>query len=126
MKRPWISLVTVSALALAGCSNTDESASTSAIPSEPATASEMPVETFDPVSLPALMQTEIVGSDLVVGDAIGSTANYTRYLVTYKANEFTISGIMNIPKGDGPFPTLVLGHGYIDTDIYTSGRGLKR
>jgi dienelactone hydrolase len=33
---------------------------------------------------------------------------------------------MNIPKGEGPFPTLVLGHGYIDTDIYTSGRGLKR
>jgi dipeptidyl aminopeptidase/acylaminoacyl peptidase len=33
---------------------------------------------------------------------------------------------MNVPKGDGPFPTLVLGHGYIDTRIYTSGRGLKR
>jgi dipeptidyl aminopeptidase/acylaminoacyl peptidase len=33
---------------------------------------------------------------------------------------------MNIPKGDGPFPTLVLGHGYIDPAIYTSGRGLKR
>jgi dipeptidyl aminopeptidase/acylaminoacyl peptidase len=61
-----------------------------------------------------------------VGDAIGSTANYTRYPITYKANEFTISGIMNIPQGEGPFPTLVLGHGYIDTDIYTSGRGLKR
>jgi dipeptidyl aminopeptidase/acylaminoacyl peptidase len=126
MKRPWISLVTVSALALAGCSNSDESASTTASPSESVTAPALPVETFDPVSLPALMQTEIIGSDLVVGDAIGSTANYTRHPVTYKANEFTISGIMNIPKGDGPFPTLVLGHGYIDTDIYTSGRGLKR
>jgi dipeptidyl aminopeptidase/acylaminoacyl peptidase len=33
---------------------------------------------------------------------------------------------MNIPKGEGPFPTLVLGHGYIDVNIYTSGRGLKR
>ena len=59
VKCRWISLVIVSSLALAGCSNTDESASTSAIPSESATASALPVETFDPVSLPALMQTEI-------------------------------------------------------------------
>ena len=33
---------------------------------------------------------------------------------------------MNVPKGDGPFPTLVLAHGYIDPAIYTTGRGLAR
>jgi len=128
MKRQWIALVIAGSLGLAGCSNASESASTGAIPSESdmASNSASPTESFDPVSLPALMKTEITGTDLVVGDAIGSTANYTRYPITYKANEFTISGIMNIPKGDGPFPTLVLGHGYIDTAIYTSGRGLKR
>ena len=128
MKRKWISLIIAGSLVLAGCSNTNESASTSAVPGESATgsASASPTESFDPVSLPALMQTEITGTDLVVGDAIGSTATYTRHPITYKANEFAISGIMNIPKGVGPFPTLVLGHGYIDTAIYTSGRGLKR
>ena len=122
------SLVVVAALLVAGCSGQTESASSSAPSNEPSlpVASATPEEVFDPVSLPALMQTEITGTDLVVGDAIGSTANYTRHPITYKANEFTISGIMNIPKGEGPFPTLVLGHGYIDTDIYTSGRGLKR
>jgi len=128
MKRNWIPLFIVGSFMLAGCSEANESASASAVSSEAAVASAIPspTETFDPVSLPALMQTEITGTDLVVGDAIGSTANYTRHPVTYKANEFTISGIMNIPKGDGPFPTLVLGHGYIDPAIYTSGRGLKR
>jgi dipeptidyl aminopeptidase/acylaminoacyl peptidase len=128
MKRSLVPLVIVGSLLLTGCAGADDSASSAAtsIESSSPSASPTPTETFDPVSLPALMQTEIVGSDLVVGDAIGSTANYTRHPVTYKANEFTISGIMNIPKGDGPFPTLVLGHGYIDVDIYTSGRGLKR
>jgi len=128
MKRSLIPLFIVGSLLLAGCASAGESASSVASPSETPSpsASPTPTETFDPVSLPALMQTEIVGSDLVIGDAIGSTAKYTRHPVTYKANEFTISGIMNIPKGEGPFPTLVLGHGYIDTDIYTSGRGLKR
>ena len=122
------SLVLIVSLLVAGCSGQTESASSSAPSNDPGlpSASATPEEVFDPVSLPALMQTEITGTDLVVGDAIGSTASYTRHPVTYKANEFTISGIMNIPKGDGPFPTLVLGHGYIDPAIYTSGRGLKR
>lgn len=128
MRRNWIPLVAISSLLVVGCASGNNSASEVALPSNAATTSvnPTPAETFDPVSLPALMQNEIIGSDLVVGDPIGSTANYTRHPVTYKANEFTISGIMNIPKGEGPFPTLVLGHGYIDVDIYTSGRGLKR
>ena len=33
---------------------------------------------------------------------------------------------MNIPKGDGTYPLVILNHGHIDTDIYTLGRGLKR
>lgn len=33
---------------------------------------------------------------------------------------------MNIPKGEWTFPLLVLNHGYIDTSVYTNGRGLKR
>jgi dipeptidyl aminopeptidase/acylaminoacyl peptidase len=128
MQKKKSSLVLVAALLVAGCSGQTGSATSSSPSNEPSlpSASASPEEVFDPVSLPALMQTEITGKDLVVGDAIGSTANYTRHPVTYKANEFTISGIMNIPKGDGPFPTLVLGHGYIDPAIYTSGRGLKR
>lgn len=118
----------VAAFLLAGCSGPTKSAALSSQSNEPSIQAVSPSTeaVFDPVSLPALMQTEIVGSELVVGEAIGNAASYTKHPVTYKANDFTISGIMNIPKGDGPFPTLVLGHGYIDPAIYTSGRGLKR
>lgn len=122
-----LSFVLLSSILVAGCSGQTESAVSSipVKPSDPA-VSASPDEVFDPVSLTSLMQTEIVGSELVVGESIRSAAKYNRYPVTYKANGLTISGIMNIPKGDGPFPTLVLGHGYIDPAIYTSGRGLKR
>ncbi|MGH8826857.1 MAG: alpha/beta hydrolase family protein, partial [Jiangellaceae bacterium] len=51
---------------------------------------------------------------------------YTRYFITYLSAGLTISGIMNVPVGDGPFPVLVLNHGYIDPDVYTNGRGLRR
>ena len=126
MKSKLASLAVVSLLLLTACRSNE-----SAAPAElPTTATPSPSasveETFNTVSLPALMQTEIVGSDLVLGRKIGTTSKYTRYEVTYQANEFRISGIMNIPNGDGPFPTLVLGHGYIDPAIYTTGRGLKR
>jgi dienelactone hydrolase len=78
------------------------------------------------VSIQSLMRTEINGRDLELVRQISSTSAYKRYAVTYKSGELTISGIMNIPNGTGPFPTLVLGHGYIDPKIYTSGRGLAR
>lgn len=79
-----------------------------------------------PVSIKSLMKTELDGRALKIGKQLAATRSYKRYAVTYKSGDLTISGIMNIPNGDGPFPALVLGHGYIDPAIYTSGRGLAR
>jgi uncharacterized protein len=78
------------------------------------------------VSLPGLMAREHTGTNLVLGDVLDQNDAYTRYAVTYEANGVTISGIMNVPAGDGPFPALVLAHGYIDPEVYTTGRGLMR
>ena len=79
-----------------------------------------------PVSLPALMASDFDGGDLRLGPVLDRNSAYTRYAVTYASGELTISGIMNVPDGDGPFPVLVLAHGYIDPDVYTTGRGLAR
>jgi uncharacterized protein len=54
------------------------------------------------------------------------TDAYTRYAVTYRSGDLRISGIMNVPTGRGPFPALVLNHGYIDPDYYVTGQGLAR
>lgn len=69
---------------------------------------------------------KLEGTDFTLGDVLEDNAAYTRYYVTYKSNGLLISGILNIPKGDGPFPLLLLNHGYIDPAVYTNGRGLKR
>jgi dipeptidyl aminopeptidase/acylaminoacyl peptidase len=66
------------------------------------------------------------GRDLSLGKVLAENEFYTRYYITYKSGNLTISGIMNVPKGPGPFPVLFLNHGYIDPAIYTNGRGLKR
>ena len=81
---------------------------------------------FHPVSIPALAEKQYNGRDLTVGQVLAQTSAYTRYFITYMSGDLKISGIMNVPKGEGPFPVLILNHGYIDPAIYTNGRGLRR
>ena len=98
------------------------SATASSTPSPTATTLPVP----GPVSLQALMAKKYDGRKLRVGRVLDRTGAYTRYFVTYRSGNLAISGIMNVPTGKGPFPALVLNHGYIDPAIYTNGRGLMR
>jgi dipeptidyl aminopeptidase/acylaminoacyl peptidase len=66
------------------------------------------------------------GRELRLGRVLARNDAYTRYFVTYASGSLRISGIMNVPTGPGPYPVLVLNHGYIDPAIYTNGRGLAR
>ncbi|MFB6182110.1 MAG: alpha/beta hydrolase family protein, partial [Candidatus Magasanikbacteria bacterium] len=78
------------------------------------------------VSLQAFSQRDFTGGNLQLKEVLRENSAYTRYYITYESEDLTISGIMNIPKGEGPFPVLILNHGYIPPEIYTVGRGLKR
>jgi uncharacterized protein len=87
------------------------------------TATPAPV---NPVSIPAMIQRDHTGSGLELGRVLTRTSAYTSYEVTYESDGLTISGLMNIPSGKGPFPALVLAHGYIDPAIYVRGQGMTR
>jgi dipeptidyl aminopeptidase/acylaminoacyl peptidase len=79
-----------------------------------------------PVSIPALIAEKFDGRSLSVGRVIGRTDMFTRYFVTYRSGRFRISGTMHVPTGNGPFPVLVLAHGYRDPRTYVNGEGLRR
>ncbi len=79
-----------------------------------------------PVSLPALMREELRGSRIREQRVVGTTDAYTRSEVTYRSGDVTVSGVLLRPNGRGPFPGIVLNHGYIDPDIYVTGQGLAR
>jgi dipeptidyl aminopeptidase/acylaminoacyl peptidase len=109
---------------------TDDPAGTPVEPSGPSSpavdaAAPLPPVT-DPVSLPALMREDVRGSKLRLGRVLARTDAYTRYAVTYRADDLRISGVMNVPDGKGPFPVVVLLHGYIDPDVYVTGQGYRR
>jgi dipeptidyl aminopeptidase/acylaminoacyl peptidase len=104
-------------------SSTPAQPSPSASPTAPPAA---PAAGVDPVSLPALMTKQYDGRALRLGRVLARNESYVRRFVTYRSGTLRISGILNIPRGAGPFPVLVLGHGYIDPAVYVNGQGLLR
>lgn len=92
----------------------------------PPSVSPSDPQEIHPVSIPALIEKDVTGGDLRIVRALGSASSYTRNLVTYRSGDLTISGLLNVPEGRGPFPVLVLAHGYIDPEVYTTGRGFER
>ncbi len=80
----------------------------------------------DPASIAALIGSRYSGGELKLGREGGSTSAYRQYFATYHSNGLTISGRINIPRGKGPFPAVVLAHGYVDPAEYTNGETMLR
>ena len=104
--------------------------SSSATPARPSTtpspkATKTP-KPPDPISVQALINKKYDGRNLKLGRLLADQGAYQRYIVTYRGDGLTISGVMNVPDGKGPFPVLVLNHGYIDPDSYSPGQGMAR
>lgn len=122
-------------LALTGCTGGEAregapapgtAGSRSAQASPPGSPSATLPDVSHPVSLPALMARRYDGRSLRLGRVLARTDRYTRRAVSYRSGDLRISGIINVPEGTGPFPVLVLLHGYIDPDVYVTGQGLMR
>jgi dipeptidyl aminopeptidase/acylaminoacyl peptidase len=92
--------------------------------SAPATAAVPPAASQ--VSIPGLIERDYDGRRLRLGQVLARTGDYVRHAATYRSDGLRISGVMNIPTGKGPFPVLVLLHGYIDPAYYVTGQGLMR
>jgi dipeptidyl aminopeptidase/acylaminoacyl peptidase len=90
-------------------------------------------EPVDPISMAALARADLTGGDLRLGAVRERTSAYTSYDVTFASTTagrgtrpLRISGVLNVPTGRGPFPAVVLAHGYIDPAYYVRGQGMTR
>jgi len=89
------------------------------------TADPLPPVT-NAVSLPAVMREKPTPTRIQRQRLVVETDAYTRHEVTYRSGDLTVSGILIVPRGKGPFPGIVLNHGYIDPSYYVTGQGLAR
>jgi dipeptidyl aminopeptidase/acylaminoacyl peptidase len=120
---------------LAGCTR-ESAAPRPSTPTSSATRTRTPVapgpsvipssRPVNPVSIPALFTQRYDGRALSLRRTIVRTDAYTSYAVTYRSNGLRISGRLDVPRGRGPFPAVVLAHGYIDPAVYANGQGMRR
>jgi dipeptidyl aminopeptidase/acylaminoacyl peptidase len=72
------------------------------------------------------MRQEPSGGDIKVLRTELENDAYTRQQIEYRSGDATVSGVLLRPRGRGPFPAVVLNHGYIEPEIYVTGQGLAR
>jgi dipeptidyl aminopeptidase/acylaminoacyl peptidase len=72
-----------------------------------------------------LRQREFTGGKVKIEETLGRNSAYTNYLISYPSDDLTIYGVMNIPQGNGPFPVILLNHGYYNPSSFTSGDGTE-
>lgn len=79
----------------------------------PLTQTEKPLEKY---SFERLKQKDYRGGNIVIdGD---------KFFLTYEGKR--VSGQINVPKGDGPFPAVIMLRGYVDKEIYETGIGTRK
>jgi uncharacterized protein len=85
-----------------------------------------PAPNPEPISMHALQQMTRWGNDLKIVRTVDETSEYTQYSITYRSGNLKITGQMFVPVGDGPFPVMIMNHGFLTTDVYTSGMDSHR
>ncbi len=129
MNRLASSVALVACLAVGGActgSPTDPQPTATAAPTSATTATPPATPAPNPVSIPSLIAASYDGAGLTLGHETGSTTAYRQFLVTYRGDGLSISGRMNIPRTGGPFPAVVLAHGYADPAVYDNATQMSR
>ncbi|MFN8412619.1 MAG: alpha/beta fold hydrolase [Anaerolineales bacterium] len=79
-----------------------------------------------PYTIAGLRERKFEGGEISLDAVLGLNDAYTRYLISYPSDGLRITGILQIPLGEGPFPVIVMNHGFSKRSEYTSGDGSDR
>lgn len=103
------------------------------------TESTLPTPSFinprvlDKYMIESLGKAQVQGGPVVLGDEHSNNALYSSYIFSLSLDPDLdqraakkVSGLINLPKGEGPFPVVVMFRGYADQKTYTTGTGTKR
>lgn len=99
-------------------------------PTDTPTPTVTPTSTITPTPTPhplagytieGLRERVYPGGVIETTHTITETDSFTKYLIRYPSDDLTITGMMNVPKGEGPFPIVILNHGYIPPSRFWSG-----
>jgi dipeptidyl aminopeptidase/acylaminoacyl peptidase len=81
---------------------------------------------YAPYTFEALSAQEFRPGKISLASLTKKEKNFDTYVFTYQSDGKTISGMANIPMGEGPFPVIVLLRGYANRETYHIGLGTER
>ena len=87
----------------------------------PTTLSDIP-EKYLPYTIPYLRSRSYGGGQIEVLDVIEEKEKFTRYLIRYPSDDLNIYGYVNVPKGEGPSPLIIMLHGFARVHEYDTLR----
>jgi dipeptidyl aminopeptidase/acylaminoacyl peptidase len=68
-----------------------------------------------------LSQRSYGGSGIVLLEVVETEPEYTQYAMVYPSDGLKITGLVNLPAGEGPFPVVIVNHGYRRPAEYRPG-----
>jgi dipeptidyl aminopeptidase/acylaminoacyl peptidase len=83
-------------------------------------------ELIFPYTLDGLREHDFQSGKIRIRSKLSENDKFTTYLIDYPSDGLTITGVMQIPRGDGPFPVILLNHGFFSRSVYSSGDGTDR
>ncbi len=92
---------------------------------ESPTATTEPYPDLVQYTIEGLRSRSYGGGSIEMVGVMEETANFTRYLFAYPSDGLRITGMLNVPRGAGPFPVVILNHGYYPLDVYRTGNGTQ-
>jgi dipeptidyl aminopeptidase/acylaminoacyl peptidase len=88
-------------------------------PSPSATLTATP-DPYADVTIAGLRSRTYGGGEVEIIQRYGKNNAFTRYEIRYPSDGLNINGFMDVPNGDGPFPVVILLHGYIEPARYNT------
>src|SRR5919108_4230456 len=100
----------------------------SPIPRASLTPSPTPTieELIFPYTMEGLRQHDFLSGKIHIRSQLSENDKFTTYLIDYPSDGLTITGVMRIPAGEGPFPVILMNHGFFSRSVYNSGDGTDR
>ena len=102
---------------------TPSPAPTSTLTPSPTLTTEQWISTF---TIDGLREHNFEGGEIKVRSTLDENDKYTTHLIEYPSDRLRITGVMQIPVGEGPFPVIIMNHGFFARSIYNSGDGTDR
>ncbi len=88
---------------------------------------------LDKYTIENLSRAEVKPAKIEIGETLKEEDKFSSYLFSFSFDPTLtnkepkkVTGLVNIPQGEGPFPLIVMFRGYVDQEIYTTGTGTQR